>query len=68
MKYKFEYEDSDHNKHIRYYSARDPKNAEEMFKATVDHSFGDKEVKILAIYELARHWSALSEEKRNDKE
>jgi|TARA_B110001454_G_scaffold218503_1_gene246652 hypothetical protein len=68
MKYKLEYEDSNHKKHARYYSAIDPNTAKEMFKATVDHSFGDKEVTILGLYQLGKRWSTLSEDKRNEKE
>ena len=59
MKYKVEYEDCDHRKHVRYYAALNAATAREMFKATVDHSFGDKNVKITALYKLSKHWEPL---------
>ena len=52
MKYKFKYEDSIGQKHIRYYNALNVNTAREMFKASVEHSFGDKNITILEIYKL----------------
>jgi hypothetical protein len=52
MKYKFIYEDSNHVKHKRYYHALNVNTATEMFRASIDHSFGDKEITLLEIYRL----------------
>jgi len=52
MKYKFIYEDSLGRCHKRYYHALNVNTATEMFKASIDHSFGDKDVTILEIYRL----------------
>lgn len=52
MKYKFIYEDSNHIKHKRYYHALNVNTATEMFNASVDHSFGDKNITLLEIYRL----------------
>ena len=52
MKYKFVYKDSTGNKHHRYYHALNVNTATEMFKATVDHSFGDTDITILNVYRL----------------
>ena len=60
MKYKIEYEDSERNKRSRYYNAKDPMTAEEMFKATVDHSIGDKDITILGVNELSKRWEKKS--------
>ncbi|MBK26013.1 MAG: hypothetical protein CME70_18595 [Halobacteriovorax sp.] len=68
MKYKIEYEDSERNKRSRYYNAKDPMTAEEMFKATVDHSFGDKDVTILGLYELSKRWAKKSMGATHEKE
>ena len=51
MKYKFCYEDPDHNSHIRYYNALNVSTAHEMFKASVIHSI-KREVKLHGIYRL----------------
>tara|TARA_R110002110_G_C13212894_1_gene696537 strand:- start:60 stop:287 length:228 start_codon:yes stop_codon:yes gene_type:complete len=53
MKYKFIYEDSQRLRHTRYYHALNVKTATEMFNASVDHSFGDKNVTLVEIYKLA---------------
>ena len=60
MKYKFIYEDSNRIEHKRYYHALNVNTATEMFKASIDHSFGDKEINILEVYKLdpGRGWIA----------
>ena len=60
MKYKIEYTGPDHKHHIRYYSALNPRTAQEMFKASVAHSMHNGSVKLLNIYQLeCNSWVAL---------
>ena len=60
MKYKFIYEDSQCLQHTRYYHALNVNTATEMFKASIDHSFGDKNITLLEVYKLdpGRGWIA----------
>jgi hypothetical protein len=43
------------------------RTARDMFRATVDHSFGDKDVKILRMHKLEKHWEPINKTKNEEK-
>lgn len=66
MTYKFEYEDGNHHKHIRYYNALNAETAKTMFDATMEHKQGDngKMIESVRIIDVLKkeedHWEHVS--------
>ena len=66
MTYKFEYEDGDHHKHVRYYHALDAATAKVMFDTSMEHNQGDngKQIEGIHIIDVLKkeedHWEHIS--------